>query len=161
MDTAKLQLINACAELSKHLHAYRQIKNQHNTHLDNLLMNQTSVIHNLGGLDNIIQHCLEDSSYVSTNLNDGNLSILKELLIISDCENNIHVQLSNDKQKQMQHKQQHRQQMVKSKTSTVDVAKYRFTPTIVTVDISDNFYFRNLSYKIASFLYYKIACHTR
>ena len=151
MDTAKLQFIDDCVAFSKTLHAYQQNKSQHghDAHLDNLSKYQTTIIHNLGGLDNIIQHCLGDSSYVSKNLNDANLSILKQLLTIGNCKNDMQMQ-------------QHDDQMTKSKTThdqppAIDIMEYKFTPTIVTVDVSNNFYFRNLSYKIASFFYYKIA----
>ena len=94
------------------------------------------IICDLGGLRNVIQHCLNDSAYCSKNIAQENTKSLEELLLDSDSKSKYHLN-HNNKYNQSQ---------------PIPMSEFKTHQITFTVNQQNNLYFKCLGKRKESFI---------
>ena len=151
--------------------SYANILNKH----------ESDIVQILGGLDNLLQYCLSDDKFVSTNLNDDKLIKLELLLDINSDEkeniNNTNKQnFTNDhdairivrnltpKENIIDSIGKEMKQDVSNTHSNkhgITIDKYHESANIYLVNVANTFYFEHCSIETATNLYYRLALNKK
>ena len=128
-------------------------------------LNVEQIIDNLGGIRNVIEHCLNDSTYCENNgITQENIQTLHQLVIGSNSDVNIQVtdndnQLLTDAQQSPLISPQEQAQIAPQgprMSQNVPMYTFKKLKIIFTADEDNNLYFKCLPDDIAYFIQYKI-----
>ena len=174
----------SCNSSEKCLRLLSQLKDHSNDFYINVLKeHESDIVEILGGLDNLLQYCLSDEKFVSTNLNDDKLIKLECLLDIDindinksqENMNNTNMQsFSNDTNFTVENLPSNEKIIeiidvdVKedvSNTNThkdgIKIDKYYESSNIYLVNVANTFYFEHFSIETATKLYYRVALNKK
>ena len=110
----------------------------------------------LGGLDNVINHCLNDDTYCKQNIDIENVEILKKIASTQkeNDDNNVAISNQDINQNNSQTLQSTQSQQQQTKTIQMNINQFRDSRTIIAVDSTNNSYFYIFSLNIALHIYY-------